>query len=57
MCYEVEGSLCFDLNCEGQNLSPGEHFRISFYQEKEQVHFSAQDHANFTLYHHTYISE
>jgi hypothetical protein len=59
MGYEVERRLFFALNCQGQHSSPSEHFRISFYQEMEQDHFSAQleNLELHTLYHRTYISE
>jgi hypothetical protein len=59
VCYVVERSLCFALYCQGQPSSPGEHFRISFYQETEQDRFSAQLETKqlHTLYHRTYISE
>lgn len=58
VCYEMERRLCF-ANCQGQHSSPGEHFRISFYQEMEQDHFSAQLETmqRHTLYHRTFISE
>lgn len=59
MCYEVERRLCFALNCQGQHSSPDEYFRLSFYQEMEQDHFSAQLETMqlHTFYHRTNVSE